>query len=114
MNPLLIDSKSTAEDEGFKTAGSRSDFDEPADTRRLAFEVELQSLSSLVTVLSALAALGADLLYVRALERTACIVLNIPRHLAHRVQGRLGQIIEIITVSEITHWKESCLKQNNP
>jgi hypothetical protein len=74
-----------------------------ADFVPLAFRLELQSMSALATVLTTVAQLGARIAYVQAAELHATIALLAAPHVAHRVRGRLAQIIETIAVIE-TPW----------
>jgi hypothetical protein len=64
----------------------------------LAFELELQSLSGLLTVLTTVARLGGNLTCLEAAQGKARLGVDVPRQVAHRLEGLLGQLVEVLCV----------------
>lgn len=76
---------------------------EPARTlNKFSFRLELQSLAALPTVLATVSRLGCRIVRVRADRTKAVVSLLVPDHVAHRVQGCLGQLIEVLAVEKVS------------
>jgi hypothetical protein len=57
-------------------------------------------MPALLTVLTTVARLGGLVTSVRAAELQASIHVLVPPQVAHRVRACLGQIVEVLTISE--------------
>jgi hypothetical protein len=66
----------------------------------LAFGLELQSMTTLLTVLATVARLGGQVTYLFAAESRATIGLLASRRVAHHVQPTLAQVIGVLAVVE--------------
>jgi hypothetical protein len=72
-----------------------------SDTTLLVFELELQSLSGLLTVLTTVARLGGNLTCLEAAQCQARLGVDMPLQVAHRLEGLLGQIVEVLRVRSL-------------
>jgi hypothetical protein len=72
------------------------------EPKTVTVALELQSSSSLLTVLATVARLGGQLSRIHAVESRAVLSVRIAPHLAHRIVPCLGQVIGVLSVREGT------------
>ncbi len=70
------------------------------DKGLMALDVQMQSPSALLSILSILARLGCDLLQMRSHVTQANFLLRPPTHLRHRVVPCVNELIEVLRVQE--------------
>lgn len=68
--------------------------------KSLAFELELQSMTALLTVLTTIARLGGEVSYLLACALRVQMTLLVPGHTAHRVEPLLGEIIGVVSLKK--------------
>jgi hypothetical protein len=71
-----------------------------ADLQPIALALEMASAAALLTVLTTLARLGCRTTFVQATERQATLRVLAPRRVAHRLLPCLGQLVEVLTVTQ--------------
>jgi hypothetical protein len=71
-----------------------------ADFQPVALALEMESSAALLTVLTTVARLGCRTTHVHASERHAALGVLAPRRVAHRLLPCLGQLIDVLTVTE--------------
>jgi hypothetical protein len=99
----VVNSMPSYHDEGAQTVSFRQERSEDiADLKLLTFQLELHSLQALLTVLTTVARLGCRIAHVHTVASQADLGVLAPIHIAHRVRGCLGQLIEVLAVSETT------------
>lgn len=74
---------------------------EGGDPQPVALAVEMQSSSTLLTVLTTVARLGCRATAVHAIEGTASLDVLAPRRVAHRLVPCLRELIEVLAVKEL-------------
>ena len=71
-----------------------------SDFQPVALMLEMESSAALLDVLTTIARLGCRITHVYATERQAALGVLAPRRLAHRLQPCLGQLIDVLAVTE--------------
>ena len=71
-----------------------------ADLQPIALALEMASAAALLAVLTTVARLGCRTTHVQATERQATLGVLAPRRVAHRLLPCLGQLIDVLTVTE--------------
>jgi hypothetical protein len=74
---------------------------EASDLQAVALALEMQSASTLLTVLTTVARLGCRATAVHATEGTASLDVLAPRRVAHRLLPCLAELIEVLAVTEV-------------
>jgi hypothetical protein len=70
------------------------------DFQPVSLTLEMASSAALLPVLTTVARLGCRITCVHATERQAALGVLAPRRLAHRLQPCLGQLIDVLAVTE--------------
>jgi hypothetical protein len=73
---------------------------ESNELRAVALTLEMQSSTTLLTVLTTIARLGCRTTHVLATQRLAILSVLAPRRLAHRLVPSLQELVDVLAVTE--------------